>query len=82
MILFVRLDPDDQLFLHEMLDTKGNPRMNMVISAARVISAMTNTTMPQKEEKEEKVKWRGAQRRYLPAAYRRAGQTHPENPKA
>ena len=29
--------------------------MNMDISAARVISAMTNTPIPQKEEKEEKV---------------------------
>ena len=56
MILFVRFDPDDQLFLHEMLDTKDNPRMNMDISAARVvISAMTNTPMPRMEEKEEKV---------------------------
>ena len=35
--------------------TRDNPRMNMDISAARVISAMTNTPMPQKEEKEEKV---------------------------
>ena len=35
--------------------TRDNPRMNMDISAARVISAMTNTPMPRMEEKEEKV---------------------------
>ena len=35
--------------------TRDNPRMNMDIFAARVISAMTNTPMPRMEEKEEKV---------------------------
>ena len=35
--------------------TKDNPRMNMDISAARVIAAMTKTEIPYEEEKEGKI---------------------------